>query len=570
MGVKFFKDIEMEQKKKQVSIGVDDFERLIEDNYYFVDKSLFIKELFDSGAVVTLIPRPRRFGKTLNMSMLRYFFEKSEKSKRHLFNGLKIEQYSDCMEHQGKYPVIWLTFKDVKTSAWEESYRLLRMQIMREFERHSYVRELLFDAEKERFERIRKGKCDLADFMGSLLDLSIYLERAHKAKVLILIDEYDTPIHAGYSNGYYDEVINFMRSFMGSALKGNNALQKGVLTGILRVAKESIFSDMNNLRVCDITNDAYADKFGLLEDEVTLMLRTFNLNTFIDKVRDWYNGYQSGGYKVYNPWSIVNLVDNKGKFQPYWVNTSSNAMIKDLLKYCTPEMKEELEVLVTGGRVTKAIRENIIMADIEQNDEALWNFLLFCGYLTFEHYRLVKDTNYAELLIPNIEVGTTYKLTFSTWFSEGSGLRNYNRMIASLIAGNPVQFKKYFEQFCGESLSYFDTKGTEPERFYHALVLGMLASLMETHYVRSNRESGDGRYDVMIIPHDLSKPGAVIEFKAVDLDKKETLEIAAKNALKQIEKNKYESELRSLGLKNILKIGISFLGKESLCLTENF
>ncbi|HBY05886.1 MAG: hypothetical protein UV38_C0004G0008 [candidate division TM6 bacterium GW2011_GWE2_42_60] len=555
-------------QKKRIPIGIDDFERLVEDNYYFADKSLLIKELFDSGAAVTLIPRPRRFGKTLNMSMLRWFFEKSEKSKRYLFNGLKIEQYSDCMEHQGKYPVIWLTFKDVKTSAWEESYRLLRIQIMREFERHNYVRTLLFDAEKERFERIRQGKCDLADLMGSLLDLSIYLERAHKTKVIILIDEYDTPIHAGYSNGYYDEVINFMRSFMGSALKGNNALQWGVLTGILRVGKESVFSDMNNLRVCNVTTKAYADKFGFLEDEVIAMLHAFNLDAHIDIVRDWYDGYQSGGYKIYNPWSIVNLVDNNGRFQPYWVNTSSNALIKDLLKRCTPEMKEELEILITGGRVTKAVQENIIMADIEQNDEVLWNFLLFCGYLTFENYRLVKDTNYAELLIPNVEVGTTYKTTFSTWFSEGFGLRNYNKMLASLVAGNPSQFKKYFEQFCGESLSYFDTKGTEPERFYHALVLGMLASLMETHYVRSNRESGDGRYDVMVIPHDLSKPGAVIEFKAVDLDKKETLETAAKSAFKQIEKNKYEAELRALGLTRILKLGISFLGKESLCLTE--
>jgi len=622
-----------QKKKKLIPIGIDDFERLVEGNYYFADKSLLIKELLDSGAAVTLLPRPRRFGKTLNLSMLRYFFEKvvdrsytsihfpaentqyergslqgerensifntntqgqennksarpeeretrleacpepvewgfvrAENSRRHLFDGLKIEQHADCMKHQGKYPVIWLTFKDVKSKNWAECYRLLQMQISAEFERNNYLVEYLSSAERERFERITRGTGDLADFMRSLLDLSTYLERAYKVKVIVLIDEYDTPIHEGYSNGYYDEIINFMRSFMGAGLKGNNALQWGVLTGILRIAKESIFSDMNNLEVCTLVRQDYSDKFGFLEDEVEAMLRSFELDNHIETVRNWYDGYQSGDYKIYNPWSIVNFVKNKGRFQAYWVNTSSNTMIKDLLKRCTPEMKEELEVIITGGKVTKVIRENIIMSEIEQSDDALWNFLLFCGYLTFENYRLVTDINYAELSIPNVEVGTTYKTTFSTWFSEGSGLRNYNKMLASLIVGDPAQFKKNFEQFSHESLSYFDTKGTEPERFYHALVLGMLASLMETHLVRSNRESGYGRYDVMFIPKDRSKPGIVLEFKAVDLDKKETLEIAAQKALKQVEDNKYEAELRALGLNTILKLGISFLGKESFVL----
>ncbi|HBL98086.1 TPA: AAA family ATPase [Candidatus Dependentiae bacterium] len=553
-------------ERKYVSIGIDDFKELIEENYYFADKSLLIKELLDSKAKVTLIPRPRRFGKTLNMSMLRHFFEKVDlnHSRRHLFNGLKIEQHPNCMEHQGKYPVIWLTFKDAKTNSWAECYRLLQMQISAEFERNSYLVEFLSDAECQRFDRVKNGSGDSADFKRSLLDLSTYLERAHNAKVVILIDEYDTPIHEGYSSGYYDEVINFMRGFMGAGLKGNSALQWGVLTGILRVAKESIFSDMNNLEVCTLIRQDYSDKFGFLENEVVTMLHAFGLDSHIETVRSWYDGYQSGDHKVYNPWSIVNLVKNRGKLQPYWVNTSSNSMIKDLLKRCTPEMKEELEVILTGGKVTKAIRENIIMADIEQNDEVLWNFLLFSGYLTFNNYRLVADTNYAELLIPNIEVGTTYKTTFSTWFSEGAGLRNYNNMIASLVAGNPTQFKKNFEQFSRESLSFFDIKGHEPERFYHALVLGMLASLMGTHHVRSNRESGDGRYDVMVVPHDLAKPGAVIEFKALGIDHNETLEAGAKDALKQIEDRQYETELHARGVKNILKLGIAFKGKESL------
>lgn len=557
-----------EAQKKYISVGIDDFEKLIAGNYYFVDKSLLIKELLDSRAAVTLLPRPRRFGKTLNMSMLQCFFETTDptKSRRPLFNGLKIEQYPDCMEHQGKYPVIWLTFKDVKTEEWSDCYRLLRMQIIKEFERHIYVRDFLSDTEKDRFERVRQGTGDLADFMSALLDLSMYLERAYKAKVMILIDEYDAPIHAAYLKGYYQEVIGFMRGFLGAGLKGNSALNLGVMTGILRVAKESIFSGINHLEVRTFLQHAYSDKFGFLETDVTDMLTFFGLDTDLDTVRRWYDGYQSGPHKVYNPWSIINLVKNAGELQAYWVNTSDNALIKDLLKRCTPEMKEELEVLIMGGRVTKPIQENIIMPDIEKSDEVLWNFLVFSGYLTFENYRLEGRTWFAELHIPNEEVVAVYETSFKNWFTEGSGMGNYNRMLDSLVAGDPIKFKKTFEQFARESLSYFDMQGNAPENFYHALVLGMLSSLIQTHHVRSNRESGYGRYDIMIIPNDRSKPGAVIEFKSVDLDEKETLETAAQKALKQLNDRLYETELTTLGLTNILKFGIAFKGKESLVL----
>ncbi|HBL98283.1 TPA: AAA family ATPase [Candidatus Dependentiae bacterium] len=555
-----------QKKKKLIPIGIDDFERIVEGNYYFADKSLLIKELLDSGAVVTLIPRPRRFGKTLNLSMLRYFFEKVNQSRCHLFDGLKIEQHADCMKHQGQYPVIWLTFKDVKSKNWAECYHLLRKQISGEFARHSWLGENLFSPEREQFEKIRMGEGDLADYMHALLDLSRYLEHVHKAKVMILVDEYDAPIHAGYLNGYYNEIIDFMRVFMGAGLKGNNSLNFGVLTGILRVAKESIFSGINNLRVCTLVQDSYANQFGFLEAEVRAMLTYFELENKLDEVKRWYNGYQSGSYKVYNPWSIINLAGNKGVIHAYWVNTSDNALIKDLLKRCTPEMKEDLEVIVKGGKVTKAIQENIIMLDIEKNDAVLWNFLLFSGYLTFENYRLIEDINYAELLIPNVEVGTTYKTSFSTWFAEGSGMRNYTKMLESLVAGEMEPFQDYFMKFTRETLSTFDMHGDEPERFYHALVLGMLATLASTHEVRSNRESGYGRYDVSLIPKDLSKSGIILEFKKVNIKRKETLKTAAQNALKQIEERDYETELRARGLNKIIKLGIAFLGKESLVL----
>jgi len=597
----------LEQKKKYISIGIDDFKQLVEGNYYFADKSLLIKELLDSKAAVTLIPRPRRFGKTLNLSMLRYFFEKvidrsypvsGEKqfeskssqgdtlpspahtecfpqenvsryqgewglSRRPLFNGLKIEQHHDCMQEQGKYPIIWLTFKDVKTQKWEDCYRLIRKQISSEFERHVGIVELLSDAEKELFERIRQGNGDLADFMRSLLDLSAYLERAYKTRVIILIDEYDAPIHAGYLNGYYDEVVSFMRVFMGAGLKGNSALNFGVMTGILRVAKESIFSGLNNLRVCTLMQDGYSNQFGFLEDEVKAMLTYFGLENHLDEVRQWYNGYQSGSYKVYNPWSIINLVDNKGKIQAYWVNTSDNTLIKNLLKKCSPEMKEELEVLMKGGSVKKHIQENIVMTEIERNDEVLWNFLLFCGYLTFENYRREETEWFAELSIPNLEVVVAYKTSFRSWFIEESSVRDYQKMLESLIEGHAEEFQDFFMNLTQTTLSTFDVNKNEPERFYHALVLGMLSSLSSSHEVRSNRESGWGRYDVMLIPKDRSKLGVILEFKKVQVRKKETLESAAQSALKQIEEKQYETELRALGLTRILKVGISFLGKES-------
>ncbi|KKS67862.1 MAG: hypothetical protein UV38_C0003G0089 [candidate division TM6 bacterium GW2011_GWE2_42_60] len=544
-----------EQKKKYISVGIDDFSELINENYYFIDKSLLIKEILDSKAKVTLLPRPRRFGKTLNMSMLQCFFEKTNptKPRRQLFNGLKIEQFADCMEHQGKYPVIWLTFKDVKMDAWGLCYEKLCETIGVEFNRHfGAIKAVLSELELQRVQSIIAGTASQAMYENALLNLSVYLERAYKAKVMILIDEYDAPIHAAYLKSYYQEVISFMRGFLGAGLKGNSALSLSVMTGILRVAKESIFSGINHLEVRTFLQQDYSDKFGFLEADVTDMLKFFGLTNSINDVRCWYDGYQSGPHKVYNPWSIINLVKNRGEYQAYWVNTSDNALIKDLLKRCTPEMKEEFEVLIMGGKVTKPIQENIIMPDIEKNDEVLWNFLIFSGYLTFENYRLEERTWFAELQIPNEEVVAVYETSFKNWFLDDVGMRDYTRMLESLITGEMEPFQDHFMKFTRETLSTFDIRGDEPERFYHALVLGMFGSLSKTHDIRSNRESGYGRYDVMLIPKDRLKPGIIIEFKKVNIKRKETLQTAAQNALR--------------GLKNSIKLGISFLGKESLVL----
>jgi len=611
-----------EQKKKYIPIGIDDFKQLVEGNYYFADKSLLIKELLDSKAAVTLIPRPRRFGKTLNLSMIRYFFEKvvdrsypfdtfplavetlrvsgeeqfeskpihgddptssahaecffaekmyrsigAAQSRRPLFNGLKIEQHPDCMQEQGKYPIIWLTFKDVKTDIWVNCYEKTCRVIGAEFNRHFAALQPILNAlETQRVQDIIAGTASQASYENALLDLSVYLERAYKTRVIILIDEYDAPIHAGYLNNYYDEVVNFMRGFMGAGLKGNSALNFGVMTGILRIAKESIFSGLNNLRVCTLVQDGYSNQFGFLEDEVKAILTYFGLEHHLDEVRQWYNGYQSGNYKIYNPWSIINLVDNKGKIQAYWVNTSDNTLIKNLLKKCSPEMKEELEVLMKGDSVKKHIQENIVMPEIERSDEVLWNFLLFCGYLTFENYQREDRSIFANFKIPNQEVLLSYETSFRNWFIESSGVRDYQRMLESLVEGHAEEFQDFFINLTKTTLSTFDVHKNEPEQFYHALVLGMLSSLSSSHEVRSNRESGWGRYDVMLIPKDRSKLGVILEFKKVQTQKKETLESAAQNALKQIEEKQYAIELQALGISRVIKVGISFAGKESFVL----
>ncbi len=556
-----------EEEKKYIPVGIDDFKKLIEGNFYFVDKSLFIKDILDSRAEATLIPRPRRFGKTLNLSMLRYFFEKTEKNNRHLFDGLEIEKYPRCMEHQGKYPVIWLTFKDVKVGSWELCYRGIQEIIINEFARHSYLlnSEILNASQRKNFVAIMDNSADETLYRRALLVLSGCLATHYGKPVMLLIDEYDSPIHEGYIKGYYQDVVDFMRNFLGAGLKGNSALNMGILSGILKISKESIFSGLNNLRVGSIVDEKFPDRFGLLEDEVIAILQYFDLENRIEEVRHLYNGYHSGNSKVYNPWSIINLIDNKGKLAPYWVNTSDNALIKELLRTSSARTKEELEILVLGGKVTKPIQENIIMPDIK-SETTLWNFLLFCGYLTFENQRREGRSNLAELSIPNEEVLESYKTSFEQWFAKTVDTSTYTSMLESLVTGETVAFQAYFTKLALETLGSFDVSEKEPELFYHALVLGMLASLSQTHLVKSNRESGYGRYDVMLIPNYKTKLGIIIEFKKVHADRKETLESEAQKALNQLEERKYETELHVQGIEKILKLGISFAGKKTLIL----
>ncbi len=555
--------------KKNISVGISDFKKLIENNFYFADKSLFIKEVIDAKADVTLIPRPRRFGKTLNISMLRYFFEKNlaaASSNRYLFTDLAIEQQPACMAHQGQYPVIWLTFKDMKTSTWELCYRGVQEIVASEFSRHRYLltSDALDPVQKRNFAAILDNRADEMLYRRALLNLSDYLAKHHQKRAIILIDEYDTPIHAAFVHDYYNRAIEFFRDFLGGGLKDNSHLEFSVVTGILRVAKESIFSGLNNLEVRTFLQDDYSDKFGFVEHEVAAILNYFGLSNSIDDVRRWYDGYQSGPHKVYNPWSIINLIKNKGLMQPYWVNTSDNLLVHNLARGNAERIESDLNILLGGGVVTKQINEGIIFQHVSYDMDAFWNFLLFNGYLTFENYRTDEMGSFAELKIPNVEVASLYRSMVLGWFRAQAIKQDYQKMLDALAEGNVAEFKRVFELFSCEALSVFDISKKEPEKFYHILTLGMFAALIKTHEVRSNRESGIGRYDVMIIPKDHSRFGIIIEFKRVE--GKETLLTAAKKALKQIEDKKYEVELRGRGLTKIIKLGIAFKRKESFVL----
>lgn len=550
---------------KKIPIGISDFKTLIREEYLFVDKSLLIKEFWESNGQTILVPRPRRFGKTLNMSMLRYFFENSNEDNSSLFKVLEIEKHKDIMELQGKYPVIYLTFKDEKYSSFEYLQIGLRNILSRLYKEYEYCldNEKILEIDKEYYYSVINKKASLIDLSNALKMLSEYLYNYHGKKVIILIDEYDVPIQAAYVNNYYQETIEFMRNLLSGAFKDNNFLQKAMITGILRVARESIFSGLNNLKVESILSYNLSDKFGFTDSEVEKLVSDYNVKEELNDIKDWYNGYYFGETTIYNPWSILNYLSSpKSGLKPYWVNSSSNDLVGILLSKGSKEIKKNLEDLVNGNNIEKLIDENIIMEDIEKSSDNLWSFLLFTGYLKVNSKKRKGLKDYYTLSIPNLEVTTLYYDLIEKWFQDTITKENYELMINSLITGDIKIFGKLLRQFVLKSISYFDVGGYEGEKVYHAFVLGMLISLNGTHEVLSNRESGYGRYDVMVIPRDISKLGIVIEFKKLDLDDEETLEETADEALKQIFDKKYTAELESRGVNNIKEIAVVFKGKE--------
>jgi hypothetical protein len=550
---------------KRIPLGISDFKTLIEEDYLFVDKSLLIKDFWESNGQTILVPRPRRFGKTLNMSMLKYFFENSSKDNSYLFKGLNIESHRDIMKLQGKYPVIYLSFKDEKHSSFEYLQAGLRNLLSRLYKEHKYClnTDKIDDIDKEYYNSIINKKSDIIDLSDSIKMLSEYLSIYHEKKVIILIDEYDVPIQAAYLNNYYTEAIGFIRNLLSGAFKDNNNLQKGMITGILRVAKESIFSGLNNLKVESILSENLCDKFGFTDSEIEALVSAYDIEEELLNIKGWYNGYYFGDTTIYNPWSILNYLSSpKAGLKPYWVNSSSNDLVNVLLAKGSEDVKKDLEVLINGDCITKIIDENIVMGDIEKSSDNLWSFLLFTGYLKVISKERIGIRDYYKLSIPNLEVTTLYYGLIETWFKDTITKENYDVMLNSLVNGDIKIFGKLLKQFVLKSISYFDVGGYEGEKVYHAFVLGMLISLNDSHEVISNRESGYGRYDVMIIPKDVSKLGIVIEFKKLDPDDDETLEETADMALKQIKEKKYSTTLEDRGVKNIKEIGIVFKGKE--------
>lgn len=549
--------------QKKLPIGISDFKRLVDGGYAYVDKSLFIRDVLEKGTHVALIPRPRRFGKTLNLSMLRYFFEKTEADTSYLFAGLAIWKYPSYRAMQGKFPVIFLSLKDVKYSSWKETLQALKRVVAGAYEKHQVVREVLTSRELSFYEKILAEDDDITLFEQSLRLLIEWLCRYYKQPVFLLLDEYDTPAHSAYVGGFYDMLIHFMRNWLSAGLKDNPYLEKGVLTGILRIAKESVFSGLNNISTFTLFSDTFQESFGLLESEVEELLKEYGLLAKKDAVRKWYDGYRVGScVDVYNPWSVLNYVANQGNLAPYWVNTSDNALVKRLIAQGTEDLKADLEELLRGGIVEKIVEEGIVFPHLEQSPNVVWSLLLYSGYVT-----MAAPPSYGEpfrLRIPNLEVGELYKGMVLDWFRNTIHEHKYSLLLRSLTQGDVDTFSQLFREFMLTSVSVFDVPAQDSEKIYHAFVLGMLVGLKDRYEVKSNRESGLGRYDVMMIPKNTGDLGIIMEFKKIGRFEKTSLESAVESALQQIERRGYAQELHERGIDRILSLGFAFEGKNVL------
>jgi len=557
---------------KKLELGNSDFKSIIENNNYFVDKSLFIQEIIDSQSQIILLPRPRRFGKTLNLSMVKYYFDSNQKLENNLFLNLNIWKENDeIKEKYAKYPVIFLSFKDAKQNNWVGTYKKIVSQIVKVYSSHDYLLqgELLKNHEKNTFNDILNEKADEVKYENSLALLTEYLFRYHHQKAIILIDEYDTPIQAGYKY-FYESAIAFMRNLLSGAFKDNSFLYKGVITGILRISKESIFSGLNNVTVHTVLDDDFSDKFGFTEVETKQILVDFQVPTDYELIKKWYNGYKIGTTTdIYNPWSILNYaISYKSGFKPFWVNTSSDELLKTQLKSRDENyIREQLLQLINNETITKTIDQNFVFPDLETDKELLWSLLIFSGYLTM-HEKL--GINRYSLRIPNYELKFVFQNIVLNWLNVEVKIRQTLLIdTANYLVTNQIEkFERGFKKIIGDTFSYFDLDG-EAENVYQSYLLGLLAIIGDDYIIKSNRESGDGRYDILLIPHDKTKYGVVIEIKQVarkETDKAQTLNkrINAKirEAQKQIEKNRYFMELIDNEIPNIIKLPIVFAGKE--------
>ena len=537
--------------KKGIGIGVEDFSEVIKENCYYIDKTKWIGEILEDKSKIKLFTRPRRFGKTLNMSMLKYFFNVENKEEnRKLFNGLDVEK-SEYMSEQGQYPVIFISLKSIKAKTWEEAIQEIRLLVLELFSEYKYLLEDLDEYDLPRFKKYLMGNADFSELKNALLFLTRMLFQKYKKEVILLIDEYDSPLISAYEYHYYSDAIAFFKVFYGEALKTNQYLKMGVMTGIIRVIKAGIFSDLNNLRVYSILDRQYPDFFGFNGEEVEKALKDFDIEYKLSDVKLWYNGYKFGNSEVYNPWSILNFLKD-GKLAPYWIDTSGNFLINQILKNTDSEIMETLEALFNGETVEENISGNSDLSSLLGQEE-IWELLLFSGYLTIDEKIGEDYEDVYSLRLPNREVREFFRKKFidvnfgeSMFRKAMEGLKNLKFDI----------FQKYLQNILLKSTSFMDTKN---EDFYHGLVLGMMFYLDNHYYVKSNEESGLGRYDVVIEPKNKNSRGFILEFKVVKNE--DDLEKVSEEAIEQIMEKKYDVGLKDRGVKDATFVGVAFCGK---------
>ena len=560
-----------QEKLKKISIGVEDFKEIIDKDGYFVDKTLMIKKLIESQAKVTLFTRPRRFGKTLNQFMIRRFFEDecTEKGEKvdngYLFEGLKIAECGEeILKHQQQYPVIFLTLKSAKQPDFEMAYGALADEIYNEFVRHRYVlqSDALLPIEKERYENLINRRAGKEEIAKAFAFLSMCLFKYHKKKAIILIDEYDVPLENAYFRGFYDEMIDFIRSLFESALKTNPYLEKSVITGCLRISKESIFTGLNNLETDSVLHTRFGDSFGFTQEEVEGLLAYYDLSEQLEEVKKWYDGYLFNDFEIYNPWSILKYVndrkDHVTEFAlPYWSNTSSNSIVREMVGEADEMAKADLETLMAGGTIEKQVHEDITYGDIHQTQDNLWNFLFFTGYLKKVGERTVGNNLWLEMKIPNIEVATIYENSISYWFEQRMKETDRSPLVRALETGDCEAAEDFINRQLADTISYYDYA----ENFYHGFMAGLLVNI-GGYRVKSNRESGNGRPDIVMTESKFRGRAMILELKISDTI--QGMEKKCEEALTQMEEQKYESSLEEDCYQPILKYAICFFKKRCM------
>lgn len=547
-------------KNKSLPIGVSDF-KLATTGYYYVDKTLMIRDFLDKKPMVSLFTRPRRFGKTLNMDMLRVFFEKTNEDTSVYFKDKQIWQCGDYYtKHQGRYPVIFLTFKDVKSMTWEETFQKIRRLISLEFIRHNELEtsSVLTAYEKEQYHLLAGDSGDEVDCQMGLQLLSLLLHKHYGRECIIIIDEYDTPIQQGHTCNFYPEIVNFMRNFFSGGLKDNPHLAFGFLTGILRVAKESIFSGMNNLKTYSILDDGYSSYFGFTEKEVKDMLRYYGKDDKYNELSEWYDGYRFGNTEIFNPWSVINYISDNCFPKAFWQSTGSNEIIGEIIQTATPEISEDLYKLLCGEKIAAYIDTGVIYPEVQNNPYSIYSFLLVAGYLKVANIYPQSDGNFmCDVAIPNKEITFVYE-------KEVLNRTNQNSLAISIsqaiFSKDTQKLQALLEDFMVKSISSIDGAN---EGFYHGMMLGLCAILGNRYKIRSNRESGLGRFDIQLMPLTKGMPGFIFEFKHTK-DEHADLSALADSALQQIEAKKYDTELRDNGVNSIISIGIAFRGKSAV------